>query len=66
MNIIVNSENKEYKEQTTLLYILEDLGIENRVMAAALNMNIIKKEDYSSCILNDGDKLELLEFVAGG
>ena len=35
-------------------------------MAAAVNMDIVKQNDWDSYILNDLDKLELLDFVGGG
>jgi sulfur carrier protein len=35
-------------------------------MAAAVNMNIVKKDDWKSYIPKNDDKLELLQFVGGG
>ena len=35
-------------------------------MAAAVNMDIVKQNDWKSYMLKDGDKLELLDFVGGG
>jgi thiamine biosynthesis protein ThiS len=29
-------------------------------------MEIVKKEKWSECILHDGDRVELLNFVGGG
>jgi len=66
MKIIVNGENKEYLEETTLLEMLNDLGLSDKVMAAAVNMNIVKQEAWESHLLKDGDKIELLDFVGGG
>ena len=66
MNIIVNGENKDFKENSTLKQIVQNLEIEDKVMAAAVNMNIVKKEDWDSFIPNENDKLELLQFVGGG
>jgi len=65
-NILINGKNKEFDNMQTLSQIIKELEIEDKVMAAALNMNIVKKENWSSCIPNDNDKLELLEFVGGG
>ena len=66
MKIIVNGENKEYSENTTLLQMLNDLNLSDKVMAAAVNMNIVKQDAWDVHILNDGDKIELLDFVGGG
>jgi sulfur carrier protein len=35
-------------------------------MAAAVNMQIVKKDNWQNYEVKDGDKLELLDFVGGG
>ena len=66
MNIIVNGETREFKGESTLLEILKELSLEGKVMAAAVNMEIVKQDSWDTHRLNDGDKLELLDFVGGG
>ena len=66
MNIKVNGEVKEYPNNLTLDKLIDDLGIKDKVMASAVNMEIVKKDNWSSCILKDGDIIELLDFVGGG
>lgn len=65
MNIIVNGEKKSTNTQT-ILELLEELGIEEKVMAAALNLNVVKKEHWKTQSISDGDKIEFLQFVGGG
>ncbi|QOP46022.1 sulfur carrier protein ThiS [Sulfurimonas paralvinellae] len=66
MKVIVNGETREFAEKTTLQEILQKLSLEGKVMAAAVNMNIIKQDSWNNYIIHDGDKLELLDFVGGG
>jgi sulfur carrier protein len=66
MNITVNGEQKEFNDSTTIQLLLEELEISQKVMACAVNMEIVKKENWSEYTPQDGDKLELLEFVGGG
>ena len=66
MTIIVNGETKEYTTELTLLEMMNKLGIADKVMAAAVNMNIVKQDVWDTHTLNDGDKVELLDFVGGG
>jgi len=66
MNIIVNGEEKSFEDGTTLLGIIQHLKIEDKVMAAAVNMDIVKKEDWDRYTPQEADKLELLQFVGGG
>ncbi len=66
MNIIVNGESREFKSESSLLDILKELSLEGKVMAAAVNMEIVKQNSWNTHKLSDGDKLELLDFVGGG
>ena len=66
MNVIVNGETRNFKKESTLLGILKELSLEGKVMAAAINMEIVKQDSWETHKLTDGDKLELLDFVGGG
>ena len=66
MTLIVNGETKEYNKELTLLEMMNKLNIADKVMAAAVNMNIVKQDVWDTHTLNDGDKVELLDFVGGG
>ena len=66
MNIIINGETKEFRENITVDELLIKLGLDGKVMAAAINMNIVKQDNWKEHTLKDGDKLELLDFVGGG
>ena len=66
MTVIVNGNEKTIEESTTLLELLKQLDLEGKVMAAAVNMEIVKQDQWGAHLLVDGDKLELLDFVGGG
>jgi len=66
MKVIVNGETREFDTGKTLQEILNELSLDGKVMAAAVNMNIVKQDQWSNYIVKDGDKLELLDFVGGG
>jgi len=66
MNIIINGETKKFQESTTVEQLLQALSLEGKVMAAAVNMDIVKQNKWSEHQLKDGDKVELLDFVGGG
>jgi len=66
MKIIVNGQEREFQENITLQEVLKALSLEGKVMAAAVNMNIVKQDEWSEHIIHEGDKLELLDFVGGG
>lgn len=66
MKIIINGEERVVEDNSTLKSVINLLLIEDKVMASAVNMNIVKKENWENYVLEEGDKLELLEFVGGG
>jgi len=66
MKITVNGKVKEFGDDVTIEKIIELLEIKVGVMAAAVNMEIVKKDDWGSLKLKQDDKLELLQFVGGG
>lgn len=64
--IVINGEQREFAPNTTLAEVLKELSLEGKVMAAAVNMDIVKQDKWTSHIMNDNDRLELLDFVGGG
>lgn len=66
MRIIVNGKEIETKDNITLKELISDLKVEDKVMAAAVNMEIVKKDKWDTHIIKEKDKLELLHFVGGG
>jgi sulfur carrier protein len=66
MKLIINGHEKEFKDEKTLQEVLVSLSLDGKVMAAAVNMEIVKQNMWQAHMLNDGDKLELLDFVGGG
>lgn len=66
MKLVINGEDKNFDDNFSLQQIITDLKIEDKVMAAAVNMEIVKKDNWSSFIPKEDDKIELLQFVGGG
>jgi sulfur carrier protein len=66
ISIVVNGKNMSIEKDTNLYELIEFLKISDKVMAAAVNMNIVKKDEWKNYKLQEGDKVELLNFVGGG
>jgi len=66
MELIINGETKSFDDNFSLQQIITNLQIEDKVMAAAVNMEIVKKDNWSSFVPKENDKIELLQFVGGG
>lgn len=66
MTYIVNGQEMTFEEAVSISDIMKNLGIEDQVMATAVNMEVVKKDKWDTYKAKDGDKIEMLHFVGGG
>lgn len=66
MKIRLNGEEYETEGPLTVEALLRKLDITPERVAVELNLKIIRKVDYSSTMVNDGDSVEVVSFVGGG
>ena len=66
MRLKINGEDREFKDNITLKDILKELKVEDKVMAIAVDMEIVKKDEWDKFVPKEGQKIEMLTFVAGG
>jgi len=66
MKFTLNGESVETSDGATITGLLHDLGIEPGRVAVEVNLSIIKRADYASFHLKDGDTVEIVNFVGGG
>ena len=66
IKIKINGIEKQIPQNTTIKDLLSSLNILDKTMAVAVNMQIVKKDNWDKYILKNGDKIEALNFVGGG
>jgi sulfur carrier protein len=66
MKIIINGIEKEIPKNTTIKALLQELKVLEKTMAVAVNMKIVKKDEWDKFVLKENDKVEALNFVGGG
>ena len=66
MTLIINGQAMVFDDNNSIQEILDILNIESKVVAIALNSNLVQKERYDDTFPNDSDRIELLQFVGGG
>lgn len=66
MELMVNGKKLEVVEGATITALLEQLNINPLRVAVQLNLEVIKRERYEKTALNQGDRLEIITFMAGG
>ena len=66
MTIRLNGEPQDLDGPTTIALLLDTLGIDARRVAVEHNFIVIKRDAYHSTLLQDGDEVEIVNFVGGG
>ena len=65
MRIQVNGDTREVAAQTVLA-LVEELGFDVRKVAVERNLAIVPRSLHAETALEDGDRIELVQFVGGG
>lgn len=66
MEIHLNGEARTIPDTWTIAQLLIDLKIENRYCAVERNRDVVPREQHAACILQPGDKIEVVTLVGGG
>jgi thiamine biosynthesis protein ThiS len=66
MTITLNGDPYEIPGPLSISALLADLEIDERRVAVELNVHVVKKTAYNSSLINDGDEVEIVNFVGGG
>jgi sulfur carrier protein len=68
MNVTIqlNGEAHPIEEGLRLETLLERLALRPARIAVEVNQQVVRKADYPSIVLHQGDKVEIINFVGGG
>lgn len=66
MKIILNGRPHVLEQSLTLADLLSVLGVSRAKIAVERNLEIVPKSAFDAVVLEDGDKLEIVQFVGGG
>jgi len=66
MRITVNGKPREIEEETQLTAFLKAHGIDPRLVAIAINGEVVPKDGYDAARVREGDELEVVRMVGGG
>jgi thiamine biosynthesis protein ThiS len=64
--ISLNGEPHELAGPMTLAALLDELAIDARRVAVEVNFVVIRRVLYATTMINEGDKVEIVNFVGGG
>jgi thiamine biosynthesis protein ThiS len=66
MTILLNGEPKEIPTHLAVAGLIQELGLTPERLAVEVNRRIIRRADWPSTRLAEGDKVEIVHFVGGG
>lgn len=66
MQIRINGEAKDIEEGTTLPTLVEGLALAPERIAVELNGEVVRRAEWPSLTLKEGDRIEVVHFVGGG
>ena len=64
--IVLNGEPKEITAGQSVLDLVQSLNLPAERLAVEHNLKIVKRDQWSRQPLEDGDKVEIIQFVGGG
>ena len=66
MQVVVNGESRGMPPQSTISQLLEQLRVVPERVVVELNLKILKRAEHPATVLQDGDRVEIVQFVGGG
>ena len=64
--ILLNGEPKHISEHSTVLQLVDTLGLAGKRIAVECNQEIVPKPDYATTRLCEGDVVEIVQAIGGG
>jgi sulfur carrier protein len=66
MQIQVNGERRELRDESRLSDLLKELSLAPERVAVELNHQVVRRNEWPNTILKEGDRVEIVHFVGGG
>lgn len=66
ITVTINQEQHQFEKQTTLQTVLNSMQISLRGIAVAINNQVISQTNWESTIVNQDDKIILIQATQGG
>ncbi len=66
MQIVLNGEPREVRDNLTAAELIEELGLTGRRLAMEVNREIVPRSTFDSHRLMPGDRVEIVQAIGGG
>jgi thiamine biosynthesis protein ThiS len=64
--ILVNGNHTDIADDSGISDLIKLLGLDSQRVAVELNRRIVRRADWDSTTISEGDKVEIVHFVGGG
>lgn len=66
ITLTINGKPRELPAEIPLPSLLQQLGIDRRLVAVAHNGDVVPRDRYEDICLRNGDQVEIVRMVGGG
>ena len=66
MKILINGETRQLEESKTITALVADLGLEPKMVLIEHHGIALHRSEWNTCLLSEGDLIEILQVAAGG
>ena len=66
MNIVLNGEINSLSDGATLATLIDSLGLGAQRFAIEINEEVVRRSEYQTRVLSDGDQVEVVQAIGGG
>ena len=66
MKLNVNGQEMWVSDVSTVADLLKSLSIVPETVVCEHNLNLIKRKDFHTAVVNEGDQIEIIQMIGGG
>ena len=66
MRVYINGESREIEGDPSLAELINQLELPAARIAVELNREVVRRGEWTSVMLRDEDRIEIVHFVGGG
>lgn len=64
--VAINGEMQEFEASLTVAELMQRLGLEPAKVAIERNLTIVPRSQHAHVLVDEGDRIEIVEFIGGG
>lgn len=66
MHILLNGARKEVPDAISAAGLLSELGLRPETVVVERNEHVVRRAELGAAILSEGDRVEIIQMIAGG